>query len=361
VPLRAVACEITREAVASRGWWDGERSFQVTSVRPEADDVVALSMTPLDGDPLADFLPGQHVMVGTPGGHLARAYSLTGSCDAPATYDIAVKLILGSRADGSNGRMSTHMHGLGVGSVLNLRAPGGTFTPPLTGNRPVLLMAAGIGITPFVSYIHALARTPTKHRPPGIHLIYVGRNRTEHPFGAQLRSVARKIPELQVTYVFTSPADSDQPVRHYDLAGRSSLLSASLPLVARRPLAYICGPTGFIADATSRVLSAGVPAFDVFTEIFVSPVEIPPDLKPRKIVLKKSGSHYRWTREAGTLLTAADAAGVHLPSGCRAGQCESCNVKVLSGTVTHVAPFDGPPDQCLTCRAVPLSDLVVDA
>ncbi|MDP9111808.1 MAG: 2Fe-2S iron-sulfur cluster-binding protein [Candidatus Eremiobacteraeota bacterium] len=224
-----------------------------------------------------------------------------------------------------------------------------------------MLMAAGIGITPFVSYIDALARRPAKRRPPGIHLLYVGRNRSEHPFGSKLRSVAREIPELQIIYVFTSPTDSDRPVRDYDLAGRASFLSAPLPLVGQRPLAYICGPEGFIDDATSRVLSAGVPAFDIFTEVFVSPAVIPADLKPRNIVLQKSGSQYRWAPEAGTLLTAADAAGIRLPSGCRTGQCESCNVKVLSGTFTHVAPFDGPPDHCLTCRAVPLSDLVVDA
>jgi ferredoxin-NADP reductase len=277
------------------------------------------------------------------------------------TYDIAVKLIRESRESRSNGRMSSHIHGIGVGSVLNLRAPGGTFTPPLSGNRPIILAAAGIGITPFVSYIDALARRPAEHRPPGIHLLYFGRNRTEHPFGAQLRSVALKIPELQITYVFTSPTDCDQPIRDYDLVGRQSLLSASLPLAGQRPLTYICGPTGFIADTMSRMLSCGVPAFDIFTETFVSPAEIPADLKPRKITLKKSHSQYHWAPEAGTLLTAADAAGIQLPSGCRTGQCESCNVKVLSGTFTHVAPFDGPPDHCLTCRAVPLSDLVVDA
>jgi ferredoxin-NADP reductase len=222
-------------------------------------------------------------------------------------------------------------------------------------------MAAGIGITPFVSYVDALAKTPAGLRPPGVHLVYVCRNRAEHPFGSRLRSAAGAIPELHTTYIFTSPAESDERGGDYDLAGRSSLLSASLPLAGRRPLAYICGPAGFIADATARLLSAGVPAFDIFTEVFVSPAEIPPDLKPRQITLSKSGSRYRWAPEAGTLLTAADAAGVRLPSGCRTGQCESCSVRVLSGTVTHIAPFDGPADCCLTCRAVPLSDLVVDA
>ena len=361
VPLRAVACEITRAQAVNRGWWEGERAFRIVSAQREGSDVMALSMAPLDGGALAGFLPGQHVMVTAPSECLTRAYSLTGRCDSPATYDVAVKLVRAAGEREVGGRMSTHIHEMKVGSVLALEPPGGTFTPPVRGDRPVILMAAGIGITPFVSYVDALARTPAGHRPPGIHLIYACRNRSEHPFGSRLRSIAGAIPELQIIYIFTSPTDSDEPGRDYDLGGRASLASASLPLIEQRPLAYICGPTSFIADATARLLSAGVPAFDIFTEVFVSPVTISPDLKPRQITLKKSGSHYRWAPEAGTLLTAADAAGVHLPSGCRTGQCESCSVKILSGNVTHVTPFEGPADQCLTCRAVPLSDLVVDA
>jgi ferredoxin-NADP reductase len=317
-------------------------------------------VAPLDGGALADFLPGQHVMVSAPSEQLTRAYSLTGSCDHPATYNIAVKLIRGGDERGSNGRMSTHVHGLAVGSVLTLKAPKGNFTPPLSGDRPVILMAAGIGITPFVSYVEALAGMPESRRPTVVHLIYVCRNRREHPFGSRLRSVSGTIPELRTTYIFTSPTDSDKRGSDYDLAGRSALLSVPLPLIGHRPLAYICGPTGFTADATKRLLRAGVPPFDIFVEVFVSPAEIPRELKPRKIVLNKSGAHYLWAPEAGTLLTAADAAGIHLPSGCRTGQCESCSVEVLSGTVMHVAPFEGPEDHCLTCRAVPLSDLVVD-
>ena len=361
VPLRAVACEISREATANRGWWEGERAFRIVAARREASDVMALSIEPLHGGSLADFLPGQHVMVSAPSERLTRAYSLTGACDKPTTYEIAVKLIRAGDDSGSDGRMSTHIHGMKIGGALALEPPGGTFTPPVRGDRPIIMMAAGIGITPFVSYVDALAKTSAGLRPPGVHLIYVCRSRREHPFGARLRSAASAIPELQSTYIFTAPTESDEQGSDYDHAGRSSFLSASLPLVDRRPLAYVCGPAGFIADATARLLSAGVPAFDIFTEIFVSPVEIPPDLKPRKITLSKSGSHYRWVPEAGTLLTAADAAGIRLPSGCRTGQCESCSVKVVSGTVTHVAPFDGPADHCLTCRAVPLSDLVVEA
>jgi ferredoxin len=64
-----------------------------------------------------------------------------------------------------------------------------------------------------------------------------------------------------------------------------------------------------------------------------------------------------WRPESGTLLDAAQAAGIDLPSGCRVGQCESCAVRVISGTVAHLSPYDGPADLCLTCQAIPLSPL----
>ena len=99
----------------------------------------------------------------------------------------------------------------------------------------------------------------------------------------------------------------------------------------------------------------------MFSESFASAVAVPSDLAPRTVRLARSGTGFTWTPSAGTLLDAADAAGFGLPSGCRAGQCESCSVPVTSGSVAHLGPYDGEPDHCLTCRAVPVSDLVLDA
>ena len=223
VPLRAVACQISRDATASRGWWEGERVFRIASLRSEAADVVALALEPDDGELLADFLPGQHVTVRSSSVSLARSYSLTGCCTAPTRYEIAVKLI-GTGNDGAPvGRMSTHIHGLEPGRLVTLEAPTGTFTPPLTGNRPVILMAAGIGITPFISYLDALARWPARERPPGIHLTYVCRSGAERPFGPRLRTLACAIPELQAVHIFTRPSLEDQIGQNYDRCGRSAV------------------------------------------------------------------------------------------------------------------------------------------
>ncbi|MEH3148631.1 MAG: molybdopterin-dependent oxidoreductase [Methylobacterium frigidaeris] len=358
VPLRAVACDITRDEARSRGWWSGGRAFTIAAVRHEAADVLALSLAPADGGPLAGFQPGQHVRVATEGG-LARAYSLTGPHRHPARYDIAVKLVGPGTA--TPGRMSSHLHGLGVGATLSLEAPHGTFTPPLGGNRPVILLAAGIGITPFVSYLEALADAGIPHCPPGIRLVYVCRDGTAHPFGARMRALAPRLPGFAATHVFTRPAPGDHPGRDYDRTGRSALLDLPSPFPGQHPLAYICGPEAFVADATSLLRGWGVPRFDIASELFGARADVPPDLAPRTIALARSRASFLWSPGAGTLLDAAEKAGLRLPSGCRTGQCESCQVRLATGTVAHLAAYDGPSDHCLTCRAVPLADCVLDA
>lgn len=356
VPLRAVACQIVRDQEASRGWWSGERAFIVASLRREASDVLAVTLRPLDGGPLASYLPGQHVVIRAAESP-ARAYSLTRWSARPESYEIAVKRI---GPDGA-GRVSTLIHGLVPGDRLTLEAPRGTFTPPLGGNRPVLLFAAGIGITPFVGYLDALAATPACERPPGVHLVHMSRDGRGRSFGPHLRGLVRTMPGVLCTDVFTQPTGDDVSGRDYDRTGRSALLAPDLPFPGQRPLAYLCGPSGFVEDVRALLRAAGVPDFDVSTEVFVSTVEVPPDLAPRSVRLRRSDVAFPWFPASGTLLDAADAAGIRLPSGCRAGQCENCCLRVVSGEVAHLSAYDGPPTHCLTCRAVPLSDLVIEA
>jgi len=361
VPLRAVACEIIRDETASRGWWTGERAFRVNSRRCEAEDVLAFGLAPVDGGSLPGFLPGQHVQVTEPRTGLSRSYSLTGPTENPTEYEIAVRRI-GPGGDGlPPGRMSTRLHELALGSLVTLQPPAGVFTPPLTGRRPVILVAAGIGITPFVGYLAALARIAPNLRPPAVELVYICRSGAEQPFGAWLRMMAGRIPQLRLVRAFTRPRLQDRAGQDYDHAGRPDIAALDLAPAEHRPLAYLCGPDSFVADTKAALVATGLPGFDVFSEIFVSQIEIPSNLAPRRIVLERSGTSFDWSVQAGSLLDAAEAAGLSLPSGCRSGQCESCRLRVVSGTASHLSPYDGEPDDCLTCCAVPLSDLVLDA
>lgn len=361
VPLRAVACEIARDEAASRGWWAGERAFRVAARRREASDVLAFSLVPLDGEPLPGFLPGQHVQVTEPETGLSRSYSLTGPTENPAEYEIAVRRIAAGGDGTPPGRMSTRLHELASGSIVTLQPPAGIFTPPLTGDRPVILVAAGVGITPFVGYLAALARIAPEQRPPSVELVYICRNGAEQPFGDWLRMIAARIPELRVLRAFTRPQPQERLGRDFDHAGRPDIAELGLAPGTRQPLAYLCGPDGFVTDTRAALASTGLPGFDVFSEVFVSQIEIPSNLAPRRIVLARSGTSFDWSAQSGSLLDAAEAAGLSLPSGCRSGQCESCRLHVVSGTANHLSPYDGEPDDCLTCCAVPLSDLVLDA
>jgi anaerobic selenocysteine-containing dehydrogenase/ferredoxin-NADP reductase len=361
VPLRAVACDVIRDEAACCGWWAGERAFRVVSRRRESSDTLAIGLAPVDRGALPDFLPGQHVQVTDPQTGLSRAYSLTGPCRNPGEFEIAVRRVQPAGQDAPPGRMSSRMHALEPGSVVTLQPPGGVFTPPLEGSRPVILIAAGIGITPFVGYLSALARTAPALRPPSVDLVHICRNGEEQPFGARLRHIAPALPQLRLTQVFTRPHESDRPGHDYDRAGRPDITAIGLPTAKTRPLAYLCGPGAFVAETSAGLVAMGLPGFDVFSEVFSSQIEVPADLAPRQIRLERSGVSFPWSAQAGSLLDAADAAGLSLPSGCRSGQCESCSLRVVAGSVTHLTPYDGAPDTCLACCAVPLSDLVLEA
>ena len=130
-------------------------------------------------------------------------------------------------------------------------------------------------------------------------------------------------------------------------------------MLARRPLVYICGSPDFVAAQIEAAAVLGIPRFDIFAESFVSPPAVPSNLAPRTIRLANSKQSFSWGPEQGTLLDAASAAGVALPSGCRVGQCESCAVEVVDGEFTHLGPVDGGEGRCLACQAVPLTDLTL--
>lgn len=359
VPLRATTCDISKDETASRGHWIGKRDFAVAAIRREANDVIALDLAPRDGSPLPAFHPGQHVLLSLPGLDVARAYSLTDH-DGHGVLSIAVKRY-GSgdtRQTGSAVHLSDHIHRLSVSDEVQIEPPKGIFTPPLHGRRPLVFLAAGIGITPFVGHLEALARREPAERVARVLLLHGCRNGGEHPFAERLRQLADVLPELERVTAYSAPLAQDRCPGDYDYAGRLDL-SAIEPLLPSRPLLYLCGSPAFTTSMTTRLVEQGAPRFDIFTEAFASPPVVPRTLKPQTVHIADSDRSFTWTPELGTLLDAAQAAGLSLPSGCRVGQCESCLMRVVDGNVAQLGGDDGPIDHCLTCQSVPLSELTL--
>lgn len=357
VPLRAVRCDIAPLPEANRGRWSGPRRFKVAAAHPSGTDIRALTLTPCDGVPLPDFLPGQHVVVRLPDQPLARAYSLTGPPHRPQYLSIAVRRTPAHPETGNRASLSQRIQELAAGDELLLDPPAGVFTPAVHATRPIALIANGIGITPFVSYLEAVAAAAPRPAMP-ILLLHGCRSGAEHPLRDRMDALAGGIGTLRRITAYSRPSAQDRQARRFDIEGRIDVqpLADLLPL---RPLAYICGSAGFVSTMTQALLRLGVPRFDIFSEAFSVAADIPARLHPRTVTLAGTSQSFTWTPATGSLLDAALAAGIALPSGCRVGQCESCAVRVVEGRFAHLVPFDGDADTCLACQAVPLSDLKI--
>ncbi|GAA4551738.1 molybdopterin-dependent oxidoreductase [Amycolatopsis samaneae] len=352
VPLRSTACDV-RPVTDER--WSGRREFVLTDVTAETPDVRALSLSPVEGGPLPEFRPGQHITLTDTRG-IGRSYSLTGPADDDE-YHVAVRRVEG-------GQFSEFVHnGLRVGDRVEVTAPGGPFVIPADIEFPVVLLAAGIGITPFLGYLETLADRGGS--VPEVVLHHGNRDSSTHAFAARIREFAKRIDRLTVVDHYSRPSATDRQGRDYDVPGRIRAEHIDAELIRRRARFYLCGPETMLAELTTGLVERGVPRFDVFAEKFhAAPqaLDIPADAEA-DVHFGRSGRTLRWRRANGTLLDLAGRAGITLPSGCRVGQCESCAVAVLAGQVAHlVAPAGELPDNtCLTCQAVPLTDLTLDA
>ena len=371
VGLRSFRCDIALDAdtTARRSGWTGLRAFRVAAVAAETDDVVRVDFEALDTQPLPDFHPGQHVRIelDIEGAALSRAYSLTG----PATvadrrgYGIAVRRQQGADAQGLpwQGRMSSHLHRqLAVGQIVRLSTPAGNFQLPQRSVQPLVLLAGGIGITPFLSLLESL----DDGDPLEMWLYYGNRSRQAHAFRQRVLAHRARLPGLHVFDYYATPpegagsAPDELPVR----TGHIDARAVPQDLIDRRARVYMCGPVGLMDGFAEGMVLRGMPRFDIFREVFRSPpAPLAEDGRSWRVEFRKSGVHgAAWSAPSGTLLQYGESLGVALPSGCRVGQCESCAVRIVSGQVLHL--HGNEPEEanvCLTCQAVPIGDLVLDA
>jgi anaerobic selenocysteine-containing dehydrogenase/ferredoxin-NADP reductase len=345
LPLRSSRCRVSK---LQAGPWRGWRSFIVAERRQESAGGVGLTLEATDGLPLASFLPGQYV--GLRIGGDTRSYSLTGlACAQPDAYRITVQRLEG-------GLVSQHIADrLQPGHTLELQAPIGGFVMPLRNEFPVVLIAGGIGITPFMSYLETLTGDPAE---PEVHLHYACRDAANQPFATRLAELAARLPKLSITTYLSRPeSDAQCSARR-----RFTLADIAPETIAARARFYLCASDAMLREVSEGLLARGVPAFEIFSERFISPANATQDeLAPRTLHFLRSDRKLVWQPSDGSLLSCAEAAGISLPSGCRVGQCESCALDVVSGSVRHLVDTpDLETGRCLTCQAVPLSDLVLD-
>lgn len=238
------------------------RTLRVVERRRESEDVTSFVLRARDGGALPRFEPGQHLPIeletDDEGGPLRRTYSIS-SGPEQADYRISVKRE-------PFGRASRWLHDrLAPGDRLRAGAPAGEFVLE-PGDRPLVLLSAGIGITPMLSMLHALAHDATDTRP--VWLIHGARDGAHAALLDEARWLVSARAGARSSVSFSRPLDTDRPGSDFDRRGRvdGTLVRALVGDVDADY--YLCGPAAFLSDLTTDLRRRGVPEERIHTESF---------------------------------------------------------------------------------------------
>jgi ferredoxin-NADP reductase/MOSC domain-containing protein YiiM/ferredoxin len=351
--------------------WTGFRRLEVSGIERESDSIISISLADPGGEPLPPALPGQYLTVRLqPDAHgrsVLRNYSLSGPPGA-GTYRITVKRE-------PQGAASPYLHTrIAVGGQLEIGAPRGTFILDGT-HRPVLLISAGIGATPVLAMLHALAREGSDRE---IWWLHGARSRRDEPFAAEARALLASLPDVRTCICYSRPGPDDVEGRDFDLAGRLTAARLAELEPPRDAEAYLCGPSPFMEEMSAGLAAIGVEAGRIHTEVFgptagqtpgiaAAPARAPhaPAGKPGTgptIAFARSDLAIPWSDGYASLLELAEACDVPVRWSCRTGVCHSCETTLIAGTLDYDPDPVEPPagGSALICCARPHDDVVLD-
>ena len=351
--------------------WPGFRGLTVTAIEHESDSVISIRFENPDGEPLPAARPGQYLTLRIqPEGAarpLLRNYSLSGPPDG-GYYRIAVKRE-------HDGAASNYLHRrLAPGDQLDVAAPRGTFILD-ESDDPVLLISAGIGATPVLAMLNALAAQRSGRQIWWLHTARCGH---EHSFAAEARALLARCPNTRIRVYYSRPSAEDREGRDFDMAGRLTptlLLELEPP---RNAEAYLCGPTMFMNEVSAALASIGLDASRIHTEPFGPEPGLTPGIAatpartphlpsgPRgdgpTIEFARSDLSVPWSNDFGSLLELAEACDVPVRWSCRTGVCHNCETTLIAGDLDYNPDPVEPPAEgsALICCSRPRDDLVLD-
>jgi len=350
--------------------WPGFRQMRVANINKESDGVTSFILEPIDGQPLPVFPAGQFVVLrlhlGPDKPPVLRSYSLS---DLPVAdhFRISVK----SELDGIGSSLLCNR--TQIGDVLDVSAPRGNFTLR-PGQNPVVLLSAGVGATPVMSMLHALAAERSQRE---IWWIYGARNRVDHPFAEESRSLLKQLSRGRRYIVYSRPAATDQVGADFDAPGHIDTALLKRIGVSLNSDFYLCGPSSFLQNMRDGLRNLGVLAENVHTEIFGSLEGItpgmaraghtphlpqgPPGSGP-PVSFARSGITAAWDRKFGSLLELAEACDVTVRWSCRTGVCHTCMTGLIGGSVIYSPePLERPAaGNVLVCCSQPNAGVTLD-
>jgi ferredoxin-NADP reductase/MOSC domain-containing protein YiiM/ferredoxin len=351
--------------------WQGFRKVRVSAIQQECKTVFSLLLSSEDGEPLANALPGQYVAVrihtGPDSPPLLRSYSISNAPGA-GHYRVSVK-------EEVYGAASSYLRrNVRVGDLLEACAPRGNFILR-QDDAPVVLLSAGVGITPVLAMLYALAAARTT-RP--VWWLFGARNGEEHPFVDEVRRLLSALPNAKSYVRYSQPGGEDKLGVNFDAPGRFTIADIAGLEIPDKAHFYLCGPTKFIGDLSAGLRSGGVSASQIHSEVFGSLPSITPGIirgsarmphppegaadQGLKVAFARSGLTVSWSSSYENLLELTEACDVPVKWSCRTGVCHTCETGLISGSVSYqIEPIEPAADgNVLLCCCKPNEGVALD-
>ena len=352
--------------------WRGFRPLVIVASREESADVRSFELAAEDGSPLPPALPGQYIVVrvrpSQDGPAVTRTYSLSGP-PGSANYRIGVK--------NERGLASGFFHqSVRVGSHVEVGAPRGSFTLA-AGVTPVVLISAGVGVTPMLAMLHAAAAMDAV-TPRQVWWLHSARDRAHHSFAQEADDLLAALSASRRCVVYSRPAPGDRLGQDFD---RPDHLSPQLLRdigVPRDADFYLCGPPRFLEDFQKGFVAWGIPRSRIHVEVFGPASALTPGIAsvaaevPHRpdgpagggpmVTFLRSALAVPWDTRFGSLLELAEACAVRVRWSCRSGVCHNCESGLIDGEVAYAPePLDAPAEgNALICCATPVTAVELD-
>lgn len=254
--------EIYQDNASKTGGWEGTRAFRIVKKTPRSALIASFEMEPVDGQPVADYQPGQYLAVWLkPEGfefQEIRQYSLTRKADGRG-YRIAVK-----RENG--GQVSNWLHNEAKeGDIVHLAAPAGDFFLNVEPQTPVTLISGGVGQTPMLAMLDTLAKN---HHPAQVNWFHAAENGEVHAFADEVNALGAELPHFTSYLWYRAPTEADRQAAAFDSEGLMALEPLAANLQNPQMQFYLCGPVAFMQHAAKQLVALGVSSDRIHYECF---------------------------------------------------------------------------------------------
>jgi MOSC domain-containing protein YiiM/ferredoxin-NADP reductase len=352
--------------------WRGFRPLVVVASREESADVRSFEFAAEDGLPLPPSLPGQYILVrvqpNPDAPAVTRNYSLCGPPGSP-NYRIGVK--------NEHGLASSLLHqSVRAGSRLEVGAPRGSFTLA-HGVTPVVLIGAGVGVTPMLAMLHAAAAMDAVNSRQ-VWWLHSARDRAHHSFAREADDLLAALPASRRCVVYSRHAPGDRLGEDFDRPGHLSPQLLQDIGVPKDADFYLCGPPRFLEDFQKGLAAWGTLRSRIHAEVFGPASALTPGISgvaaalPHRpdgpagtgpmVTFLRSSLAVPWDTSFGSLLELAEACAVPVRWACRSGICHNCESGLIEGELAYAPePLDAPAEgNALICCATPITAVELD-